>query len=182
LAKQDFIDWVERQGQSLRQKLALPPTQTLDPYKLAGVMKVQIFTPYDVMGFSAEYLDQLLGTSSDSWSAGAFWTPDGRAFVVMNSNHAQTRRHATLMEELSHIHLKHKFSKLIVSENGIAMRDYSKSKETEAYWVGSAALVPKAVLLSAQNSGLGRNMVASNCGVSGDLVKLRENVTGIRLR
>ena len=181
MAKQDFIDWVERQGQTLRRKLALSPTQPLDPYKLATVMQVTVFTPYDIEGFSVSSIELLLGTASDGWSAGALWSPDGHAVVVMNPQHAQTRRHATLMEELSHIHLKHKPTKLIITESGIAMRDYSKSKETEAYWVGSAALVPKVILISAKNNGANRNMVASNCGVSGDLVRLRENVTGIHL-
>lgn len=181
MAKQHFIDWVERQGQSLRRKLTLSATAPLDPYKLATVMQVILLTPADTTGLPMEFLQQLLGNGSDGWSAGAFSTPDGRAFVVMNPNHAKTRRHATLMEELSHIHLKHKPTKLITTEGGIVMRDYDKTKETQAYWVGSAALLPKVVLRLAKDKGISRNMVASTYSVSPDLVKMRENITKIHL-
>jgi hypothetical protein len=181
LAKQDFIDWVERQGQSLRPKLALSSTDKLDPYKLAVEMQVRLLTPSDTVGLTMAFLQHLLGTDSDGWSAGAFSVPDGKVFVVMNPNHAQTRRNATLMEELSHIHLKHKPTRLITIEGGIAMRDYDKSKETQAYWVGSAALLPKVVLMIAKEKGIDRNRVASTYCVSTELVKMRENITKIHL-
>lgn len=181
LSKQDFIDWVERKGKMLRRIVALSPTDVLDPFKLANTMGIEIFTPCDIVGFSEKSIDLLEGPEGDAWSAGAMWTPVGIA-VVMNPSHALTRQRATLMEELAHIHLNHKMSQLTINENGVAMRSYIKKYETEAYWVGAAALLPREVMLLGKNNRMSSRMVARQYVVSDKLVKFRENVTRVHLR
>src|SRR5947209_10599131 len=88
--------------------------------------------------------------------------------------HAPTRIRATVMEELAHIYLEHPPSQLI-SVNGLCMRSFKKTHETQAYWVGAAALVPLAILQHAQRAGRCRDDVAIDCGVSAKLVGFREN-------
>jgi hypothetical protein len=84
------------------------------------------------------------------------------------------------MEELAHVFLDHSPSQLI-KVNGLAMRSFNRSNETQAQWVGWAALVPLVVLEHAQSNARGRRDVARDCGVSQQLVIFREKVTGIRL-
>ena len=66
--------------------------------------------------------------------------------IILNPIHPDTRKRATLMEELSHIYLGHAPSKLTVVDGGLAFRSFKKTQETEAYWVGAAALVPRVAL------------------------------------
>jgi len=84
------------------------------------------------------------------------------------------------MEELVHIKLKHKPTKL-VSVNGVTMRNWNQSQETEAYWIGAAALLPRCVIKGAKTLGWTAEKVANDHGVSLKLVEFREKVLHIKL-
>lgn len=180
MASKHFIDWVERQGLRMRRRLALLPAAALDPFALAQAMEVPVITPHDVLQLDDNCLAELLGSGARSWSGGSLHLPDGRAVVVLNPTHAETRNRATLIEELVHIDLQHPPSQIMRS-GGLAMRSYNKTNETQAYWIGTAALVTRQRLQLAEQAGATREVLAKECGVSRDLVKFREQVTGIRL-
>ena len=61
------------------------------------------------------------------------------------------------------------------------MRTWNNSNETQAYAVGSAALLPAYVLKGARTRGYTIDEVAARHQVSLDLVRYRLNVTGIML-
>ena len=145
-------------------------------------MKVHVISPKDIPGISQIVLHQLLIKDPSSWSACSLCLPHGDIVVVMNPTHANTRIRATLMEELAHIHLGHQPSQIIKTDGGIALRSFKKSKETEAYWVGAAALITRSQLKDTQRKSLTRGNLARKCGVSVALVKFRENVAGIKLQ
>ena len=84
------------------------------------------------------------------------------------------------MEELAHIHLNHK-PKTLRTVNGLVLRDWKQSHETEAYWVGAAALVPRRVVKGAITRRMSVVQVAGACGVSTQLVEFREKVLSLRL-
>ncbi|MEG4301722.1 ImmA/IrrE family metallo-endopeptidase [Microcoleus sp. D3_18a_C4] len=176
-----FLDWIERRGQELRCRLSLEPTAALNPYKLAQTMEVRVVSPLDILELAPCLLDQLLVQDSDSWSGGTLLLPNGKTIVVLNPNHSETRKRATLMEELAHVFLGHTPSSLIVFKNRTAMRSCKKSQETQAYGVGAAALVPMKLLQHAQSNLTAREKLAHYCGVSVDLVTFREKVTGVKL-
>ena len=164
----------------MRAMLSLTPHAPLNPYALATVMEAVVLTPTEIDGLSPEDHRQLVVADAESWSAGSIHLPQGGVAILLNPTHSQTRKYATLMEELAHIHLDHSPSQLIIV-NGMAVRSFKKTQETQAYWVGSAALVPLAVLQDAQLNQVSRMEVAHSCKVSQALVGFRENVTGIRL-
>ena len=180
MANNHFIMWVERQGLTLRRRLRLDPMDPMDPFKLAGQMGAQIYSPHDVRDLPSDDLDQLLTVDPASWSAGSVRLPDEGIAIILNPVHADTRKRASLMEELSHIYLRHKPSQIIINDH-LAIRTFNKTQETQAYWVGAAALVPKNVLEHARAHGIVKETVASDFGVSPSLVGFRENVTGIRI-
>jgi hypothetical protein len=84
------------------------------------------------------------------------------------------------MEELVHIDLNHPPSQIMRS-GGLAMRSYNKTNETQAYWIGTAALVTRQRLQFAAQVGATREVLATECGVSRELIRFREQITGIRL-
>jgi hypothetical protein len=181
VATEHFLRWVEGKAQALRKLLFLAPMAPLDPFELANKLSAKVVSPSDIPGLNSGCLHQLLMVDSDAWSAGSIHIPNGGVMVVLNPTHPQTRKRATLMEELSHLHLGHTPSKLIVVNGYLAFRSFKKSHETEAYWVGAAALVPRAALERARHNRSERRILASYFGVSRQLVSFRENVTGIRL-
>jgi hypothetical protein len=181
VAAKHFLSWVERQAQSLRRRLLLAPLAQLDPFQLATNMGAQVLSPTDVPGLDSNCLNRLLVADSDGWSAGSVRFPDGQIVIVLNPNHPATRKHATLMEELSHIYLKHTPTQLIIIDGVPAFRSFKKAQETEAYWVGAAALLPRNVLEFARANRIDRSSLALRYGVSEALVKFRERVTSVTL-
>jgi Zn-dependent peptidase ImmA (M78 family) len=159
----------------------LTPLAPLDPFKLAEKMLATVVSPSDIPGLNSNCLHQLLMVDSDAWSAGSIRISQQGVMIILNPIHPDTRKRATLMEELSHIYLGHAPSKLTVVDGGLAFRSFKKTQETEAYWVGAAALVPRVALERARRNGSKRGLVANYFGVSVRLVSFRENVTGIRL-
>ena len=84
------------------------------------------------------------------------------------------------MEELAHLSLNHKPSRLMCYD-GVVVRTWNKTQETEAYWVGAAALLPGRILKSAFTLGRDAAALADEHMVSVELVHFREKVLGIRL-
>src|SRR6185369_17560374 len=105
--------------------------QRLDPFKLARFAKLLV-VPYDeIEGLSDESRDHLLGEGKEMWSGGAAsqTLPDGRKLIILNPTHGKNRHNATLMEEVSHVFLGHKPSRLAIenknSSGKTIARDYN---------------------------------------------------------
>lgn len=176
-----FIHWVEKQALSLRRYLRLSTVAVLDPRALASHLGVQLFTPYDLSELPSSVVNQLLTEDPGSWSAGCVGLPTGQKAILYNPTHANTRTRATLMEELAHVHLKHRESKLLIYPGGITLRTYNKTQEREAYWVGAAALLPLEVLRRSKTNCVLRTDLGLTYGVSLQLVRFRENITHVHL-
>ena len=181
MGSRDFLQWVERRGNDMRRLLSLAPLDVLNPYHLANKMQAHILSPHDVGGITDELLHQLLIEDPGGWSAGTVRLPNREILIVLNPTHPDTRKRATLMEELSHMQLNHRPTHIILIKGILAFRCYRKTEETQAYWVGAAALVTQIILRHAQRNGIPREAVATRLGVSAPLVEFREKVTGIRL-
>jgi hypothetical protein len=180
MAAAHFIKWVEGQAYRLRKTCSVSTFGRLEPLELAKRMSVDVIDPSCIPGLSEEILEQLF-TDSRAWSAGTLQLPNGRAIVVMNPTHLETRKRASLMEELVHIERKHKPTKLL-STDGVTFRNWNRSQETEAYWIGAAALLPRCVIKGAKTLGWTAEKVANDHGVSLQPVEFREKVLGIKLK
>ncbi len=177
----NFLLWVEKHAQALRKKLSLSPLENLDPFELAKAMRIVVLTPYDVINLPVNTQHQLLVTDSDGWSAGTICLPNDKRIVVMNPKHAMTRQRITLMEEITHVYLNHKPTILKEFGNSLAFRDYKEDSEKEAYWVGAASLLPRSILIHAQENLIARSTLGKQYMVSEKLITFRENITHIRL-
>ena len=91
--------------------------EPLDPFELARRAKLLV-APYDKIEplLSAETKAHLLGDGKSAWSGGAAsqTLPNGQKLIILNPTHAKTRQHATLMEEVCHLFLGHKPSRLAI--------------------------------------------------------------------
>lgn len=179
MANDWFPKWIEGKGIGLRKHLTLSPYDILNPFDLAISMGVFVLSLEDAE-IPDEIKTQLLNNPT-SWDAGCMKLPNDKALILYNPIHAKTRIRATIMEELAHLYLNHKGSKL-THIDGVCCRTYKKSDEKQAYAVGSAALLPMLLLKNAQSIGKSRSKLASECNVSPSLVNYRINVTKIQLR
>jgi len=158
--------------------------QRLDPFSLAKYANLFV-PPFDELkaSISEETLKHLLGEGSGDWSGGACSVPlpDGRKLIILNPTHSKSRQHATLMEEISHVFLGHKPSRLAVTtktrDGRIRARDYHHEIEEEAYGTGAAALVPYTALKRFVREGKTSAEIARKFNVSRQLVEYRIKVS-----
>ena len=158
--------------------------ERLNPFELARYAKLLVVTFEQIEPFlTDETKAHLVGEGRDKWSGGACSQAllDGRKLIVLNPTHGANRQNATLMEEISHVFLGHKPSKLAVTTYNkfgkpIA-REYQADVEEEAYSVGAAALVPFSALRRMVNQGKTSREIARHFNVSRDLVEYRMKVS-----
>jgi Zn-dependent peptidase ImmA (M78 family) len=127
-----------------------------------------------------ELRSYLLDGAGSHWSAGvhAAPLPDGTYLCILNPTHDLRRRRITLMEEISHVFLRHSPTTVRDVGGGLSSRDFLKSQEEEAYGVGAAAIMPWASFFHDLNAGMSVEEIATKYGVSTALVVYRISITG----
>jgi hypothetical protein len=174
----------ELQARGLRDFAGLrSDEQRLDPFQLAHFAKLLVLPFEQVTALSEESRDHLLGEGRNSWSGGAasMTLPDGRKLIILNPTHGRNRQNATLMEEICHVFLGHKPSRLAIKrydkDGKIMARDYQAEIEEEAYGTGAAALVPYTALKRFVRQGRTSRDIARHFYVSRALVEYRIKVS-----
>jgi len=174
----------ELRGLALRDFAGLTrDDQRLDPFQLARYAKLLVVNFDDIKGLSESAVTHLTGGGKDAWSGGASSQrlPDGRKLIILNPTHGKNRHNATLMEEISHVFLGHKPSRLAIESrdaNGnIVARDYNHAIEEEAYSTGTAALVPYTALKRMVEKGMTVQQIARHFNVSRALVEFRVKIS-----
>jgi hypothetical protein len=160
------------------------PEQRLDPFKLAKYARLLV-VPYEEIepSLSEQTKAHLIGEGKDMWSGGAASQPlpDGRKLIILNPTHGRNRHSATLMEEICHVFLGHKPSRLAIERKDkhgkIIARDYDHEIEEEAYSTGAAALVPYLALKRFVDQGKTSREIARHFGVSRALVEFRIKIS-----
>jgi len=159
------------------------PDVPLDPFRLARFANLLVVSFDQIKGLNPDVREHLLGEASEKWSGGAcsIPLPDGRRIVILNPNHGRMRTNATLMEEVSHVFLGHRPSRLkVVAETASGRtisREYRKADEEAAYATGAAALVPFSALRRFLFEGQTSQQIAKHFHVSRELVEYRLKVT-----
>jgi hypothetical protein len=158
--------------------------ERLNPFDLARYAKLLVASFEQIEPFlSEETKTHLLGEGKDKWSGGACSQAlgDGRKLIVLNPTHGENRHNATLMEEICHVFLGHKPSRLAienVNKQGKPIaRDYREADEEAAYSVGAAALVPFAALRRFVEQGKTSREIARHFNVSRELVEYRMKIS-----
>lgn len=157
--------------------------EPLDPFALAKYAKLFVATFEQIEGLSESTKKHLLEGGKEMWSGGAASAklPDGRRLIILNPTHGKNRHNATLMEEICHVFLGHKPSRLAIknkNKQGQAIaRDYNAEIEEEAYGTGAAALVPYTALKRMVNEGKTAAEISRHFNVSRALVEYRIKIS-----
>ncbi len=158
--------------------------EPLNPFDLARYAKLNVAKFADIEPFlTEESLTHLLGAGRDKWSGGACSQPlpNGWKLIILNPTHAPSRQNATLMEEISHVFLGHKPSRLAIetvnAQGKTIARDYHAEIEEQAYSVGAAALVPYTALRRFIREGKTVTEIAKHFNVSRQLIEFRLKIS-----
>jgi DNA-binding CsgD family transcriptional regulator len=174
----------EMRGQALREFAGLrSDDEPLDPFLLAKYANLFVASFETIESLSEKTREHLLGGGKDMWSGGAasIKLPSGEKLIILNPTHGKNRHAATLMEEISHVFLGHKPSRLAIENKDhtgkTIARDYNKDIEEEAYGTGAAALIPYSSLKRMVSDGKTAQQIARHFGVSRALVEFRIKIS-----
>jgi hypothetical protein len=153
------------------------------PEVLAACMPVEFLYPESLTSLEPILQEELSGIHSDHWDAVTLPIPiNGRYWIFMNGAKPPTRVRITMMEELLHIHYRHKPTRLNLAfrdAKDLKIRTYNKEEEREAYSVGAALIVPWRDFCFDVNNGTRAAELAERFEVSEKLVQMRIATTGL---
>jgi Zn-dependent peptidase ImmA (M78 family) len=162
---------IERQAKQIRQALGVDQFEVISPWRLADAVPAHVFYPED---FGDAPLAARLRKAR--WDGFAFtFVGEDTLIVLLNSQRAETRQAATLMEELSHHLLRHEPCRISRdSATGLLRRSYDAAQEAEAYDLGAATLLAKEMIQrSVSDEHRSATEIATTHGCSEELVVYR---------
>jgi predicted transcriptional regulator len=166
-----------------RVQLKLRPTDPLDAWALAALLRIRVLTPCDVPGLSEACLRTLLHDDPDSWSAVTLRLGRFGDLIILNSAHSPARQASDLAHELAHVLLGHRPTRVDVTEDQqLLLRTYDPNQEDEAAWLAGCLLLPRPALLAIVRGGGLTIEAARRYGVSMDMLAYRLRVTGVELQ
>lgn len=174
-----FARWVEARALEIRHLSGSDACSPLDPFSVAEHFRMSVISPRDIPGIPEEAMQVLLHIGWRCWSGIAITKAGGKVIVVLNPRHSEERRRATLMEEVSHIHLRHRPALLDGRFRDQVIRIYRTSEEKQAFAVAAAALIPYGALSHLAGGAADASEVARLYGVSPDLLAYRIRVCGL---
>jgi Zn-dependent peptidase ImmA (M78 family) len=140
----DYRDkWrIERTAEAVRGRIGLDQLAVLDVSLLVDDLGAEVFHLRDLIQDDEVALRRARRIDFDG--AVSLQPQTGQPVIIMNCGRPVRRRLATLMEELAHLLLKHKPSRIALDPDlGIVRRSYNREQENEAYDLGAALLLPR---------------------------------------
>lgn len=177
--RRGFKTLCENTAASYRRDLGLARVAPLNPVVLAKHLGILVWTPKDVPNLDPEVIQHLTVTDPESWDAVTI-TAQGIVLVILNDAPDPGRRNNSLAHELSHIILKHEPAHVFHTPDGhMMMNEYNAVHEEEANCLAAALLLPREALLHAVRQNMTDAAMTKHFGVSGALLRMRRNLTGI---
>lgn len=173
--RSDYRDkWrIERGAERVRSGLGLDQISVLDPHDVLERLGVELFELRDLIADDELALRRARGINFDGCAS---HHPETKApLIILNCGRPARRRTATLMEELAHLLLKHKPTRIELDPRlGILRRSYDREQEHEAYDMGAALLLPRQrIQRDVKDEQLGLDQIAAAHGCSEELVAFR---------
>lgn len=170
---------LERAAEKFREDLGLQDHQALDSL-LLDVEGVQIERLRQTECIDAATVRKLSTDACDEWSAMSVPLDGSHEHwaVLLNDCHSPERQRVTLLEEVWHILLGHKLTKIAKVAEAYG-RTYDTAEEHDAYYLASATLLPRKAVTRAVSQRRSSLEIANEFGTSPELVDYRIKRLGL---
>lgn len=165
----------EREAVRLRQELGLRSTDALKADALAEHLGVKVISADRLV--ERTRLEELERVQAYAFSAATF-DVKGKGYIVTNPLRTPDRQASDVAHELSHLMLKHDLSE-VRDVGGVPFRTCRPDEEEQATAFGGTLLLPRPLLMSAVQQGLGPAQIAAKYGVTEEMARYRYNTTGV---
>ncbi len=165
-------------AREIRHELKLRSDDPLDPWALAGHLDIPVWCLSDYQSEAPQMVKHFTRVEQGVFSAITVF--DGTARVIVhNDSHSRGRQASNLAHELSHGLLLHPPAPAL-DEGGC--RDWDKTLESEATWLGGALLISDEAAVLIARQGWTVSDAAARYGVSERMMKWRLDITAARTR
>ncbi|WP_324751203.1 XRE family transcriptional regulator [Sphingomonas sp. LY54] len=170
---------LERTAEKFREDLGLHDNQPLDSL-LLEIEGVEIIPLRDSGCIDHATRVKLSKDACDEWSAMSVPLDQSHEqwSVLLNDCHSIERQRVTLLEEVWHILLGHKLTKISKVAEAYG-RTYDSVEEHDAYYLASAALLPRKAVIEAVSERRSSIDIAHQYGTSPELVDYRIKRLGL---
>jgi Zn-dependent peptidase ImmA (M78 family) len=159
---------------AIRTELGLTDTERLVPGDLADHLGIPVLDIGE-FGELPDVVHQL--TQIDTAALSALTVLRGTArLIVVNHAHSIGRIANSVAHEISHVLLEHDPGVAVTTEG---FRTWHAEQEAEADWLAGCLLIPRGGLLEKMATGMSLEDLASHFGVSLELARWRDNMTGV---
>ena len=160
---------------SERTKLALGPTDRLDPQTLAAAYGINVVELSKLPGPTAAQRARLMEQESKDLSALLVVDESGQAMIIVNDSHTPQRQASSVCHEMGHLLLGHAAGPIL---DAAGSRVYPERQENEATWFAGALLVPVKGLRMLYPKRT-RPEIEQHYGVSQEMLRWRCNMHGM---
>lgn len=170
---------LEKTAERFRKDLGLKEDDPLDSLRL-HIDDVQIIRLTQTNCLDRSIVRRLSTEACSEWSAMSVPLDDYQNLwaVLLNDCHVVERQRVTVLEEVWHILLGHKLTKIAKIAEAYG-RTFDQVEEHDAYYLASATLLPRLAMAKAVAKRMASDQIAKNFGTSPELVDYRIKRLGL---
>lgn len=172
-------DEMEKMAMTFRQDLGLSDQQALEPFRLK-IEGVDIRGLNEIVGIEQQIKEYLLNAGKNDWSAMSVPLEMGTDnwSIVRNSAQSSPRQHVSVLEEIWHILLGHKLTR-ITKVADVYGRTFAEVEEHDAYYLAAATLLPSTIIQQLVQEKQSLSEIATHYGTTSDLIEYRIKRLGL---
>jgi Zn-dependent peptidase ImmA (M78 family)/predicted transcriptional regulator len=172
-------DEMEGMAERLRADLSLGDADPLEPFRLK-IEGVELISLAEMTGLDQQVKQYLLNDGKQAWSAMSVPLEEktDRWSIVWNHSQSRRRQRVSLLEEIWHILLGHKLTR-ITKVADVFGRTFAEVEEHDAYYLASATLLPAQVIRTLVEKRQAIAEVAKFYGTTQELVEYRIKRLGL---
>jgi len=170
---------METMADAFRRDVGLLENEPLDPFRLK-IEGVELISIEEMTNIDEQSKAQLLNFGNQNWSAMSVPLEEGtdRWVIVWNTSQSRKRQRVSLLEEIWHILLGHKLTR-ITKVSDVYGRTFAEVEEHDAYYLASATLLPRNVVKELVEEKKDITEIAKNYGTTTELIEYRIKRLGL---
>jgi Zn-dependent peptidase ImmA (M78 family) len=174
MLRRGFKSKANKYAREFRLELNIPLHGPLSPWRLAEHLAVPVYKLSEFAKANPQAAFFL--TERGLWEfSGATFILGRRRLIVINDGHSPKRQASDLSHELSHCLLGHATAS---QSSLIGSRQYDRTQEDEANYLGPALLISEEAALVIARRGLTKAEASTEYSVTEEVIQMRLNLTG----
>jgi transcriptional regulator with XRE-family HTH domain len=172
-------DEMERMAEEFRKDLGLSHAEPFEPFRLK-IEGVKLMSLKDIAGIDTQIKNHLLNTGKQGWSAMSIPLEENtdKWAIVWNDSQSKRRQRVSLLEEIWHILLGHKLTR-ITKLADVYGRTFAEVEEHDAYYLAAATLLPANIIHQMVNERQNVSEVSTAYRSTPELIEYRIKRLGL---